>query len=65
MKNDLAGWIGALGITCKEATTDRFVCKITVGPKTIQPMGLLAFVTLAVLHKTKLLVMWNILKKSG
>lgn len=60
MKKDLAGRIGALGITYKEATTDRVVCKMLVGPKTIQPMGLLhgdSSVALAVLHKTTLLVM--------
>lgn len=33
--------IGALGITYEEITPDRVVCKMPVGPKTIQPMGLL------------------------
>ena len=33
--------LGALGITYEELTPDRVVCKMPVGPKTIQPMGLL------------------------
>lgn len=33
--------IGALGITFKEATPDKVVCEMPVGPKTHQPMGLL------------------------
>jgi len=33
--------IGALGITVTEITPDRVVCDMAVGPKTIQPMGLL------------------------
>lgn len=33
--------IGALGITYGEMTPDRVVCNMPVGPKTIQPMGLL------------------------
>lgn len=33
--------IGALGITFEEVTPDRVICKMEVGPKTIQPMGLL------------------------
>jgi uncharacterized protein (TIGR00369 family) len=33
--------IGALGITHEEMTPDRVVCKMAVGPKTIQPLGLL------------------------
>ncbi|PIC62865.1 esterase [Sporosarcina sp. P13] len=33
--------IGALGITFKEAGPDKVVCEMPVGPKTIQPMGLL------------------------
>mgnify|MGYP001241813650 FL=1 len=33
--------VGALGITNKELTPDRVVCTMPVGPKTIQPMGLL------------------------
>lgn len=33
--------IGALGITFKEVTPDKVVCEMPVGPKTVQPMGLL------------------------
>jgi len=33
--------VGALGITFEELTPDRIVCKMPVGEKTIQPMGLL------------------------
>ena len=33
--------IGALGITYEEITPDCVVCKMPVGPKTVQPMGLL------------------------
>ncbi|GAB3794203.1 PaaI family thioesterase [Virgibacillus kimchii] len=33
--------VGALGITHEELTPDRVVCIMPVGPKTIQPMGLL------------------------
>jgi uncharacterized protein (TIGR00369 family) len=33
--------IGALGITLEEITPERVVCKMPVGPKTIQPLGLL------------------------
>lgn len=33
--------IGALDITFKEATPDKVVCEMPVGPKTHQPMGLL------------------------
>lgn len=33
--------VGALGITYEELTPDRVVCKMPVGPKTVQPMGLL------------------------
>jgi uncharacterized protein (TIGR00369 family) len=33
--------IGALGITIEEITPDRVICKMPVGPKTIQPLGLL------------------------
>lgn len=33
--------IGALGITFKELKPDLVVCDMPVGPKTIQPMGLL------------------------
>jgi uncharacterized protein (TIGR00369 family) len=33
--------VGALGIKNAEVTPDRVVCTMPVGPKTIQPMGLL------------------------
>lgn len=33
--------LGALGITYEELSPDRVICKMVVGPKTIQPMGLL------------------------
>ncbi|WP_232321251.1 PaaI family thioesterase [Sporosarcina ureae] len=33
--------IGALGITFKELDRDKVVCEMPVGPKTVQPMGLL------------------------
>ena len=33
--------IGALGISFKELDPDKVVCEMPVGPKTVQPMGLL------------------------
>ena len=33
--------IGALGITFKELSPEKVVCEMPVGPKTVQPMGLL------------------------